>query len=145
VPLGDEAIEDLQADLALGPPDEGTRGNGLEDAVGGMRGAPQQRDLVGVLGHSQVAKDLGRESERPPRQRALEREHMHRPEVGADEDPPTESREPIRHEAVRVLCLIPRHDLDEAFGRSGARRGGHRLEPRRDEDRPDRRTGGQAS
>ena len=55
VALGDELLADLGGDVRLGPADEPPGGDPGDDPVGGLGRQAQERDLVGVLDHAQLA------------------------------------------------------------------------------------------
>ena len=57
VALGDEPLADLPRDVRLRPADQASGRDLGDDPIGGLGGEPQQRDLVGVLDHPQVAQD----------------------------------------------------------------------------------------
>ena len=79
VALGDEPLADLPRDVGLGPADQPPGRDLGDDPIGGLGGQPQQRDLVGVLDHPQVAQDGRRQGvlDRGPEGR-LEPEQVHR-------------------------------------------------------------------
>ena len=85
VTLGDEPLADLPGDVRLGPPDEPSGGDRVDDAVGGRPGLAEQRDLLGILDHPQLAQD-GRGRLEAGRQDLLEPEQVARPEGVADAD-----------------------------------------------------------
>ena len=99
----------------------------------------QQRDLVGVLDHPQLAQDRRGELERRVRETSPGAAAGARAgEVVRDRDPESAATAPARtiagHERVGVLGLLPGHDREVAGGGRRAGRGGRRLEPRDDQD-----------
>ena len=62
VALGDEPLADLPGDVGLRPSDQAPGRDLADHAVGGLGGEAQERDLVGVLDHAQLAQDRSRPS-----------------------------------------------------------------------------------
>ena len=57
VAFGDESLADLPGHVGLRPSDQPPARDLADHAVGGLRGQAQERDLVGVLDHAQLAQD----------------------------------------------------------------------------------------
>ena len=85
--LGEEPVAHLVGDIGLGPPDQPARGDLRHDPVGGLRRQSQQRDLVGVLDHPEVAQDRRRGLEPGGRERGLQSQQVAGPERVGDGDP----------------------------------------------------------
>ena len=137
VALGDEPLADLAGDVGLGPPDQPTGRDLGHDPVGRLGGQSQQRDLVGVLDHPQVAQDRRGELETGrAAQRRLEPQQVARPERVGDGDPrrgvpvgPGRSPATTSYGSSR---LVPRHDRRRPCGDRPRRR---RAPARHDERR----------
>ena len=61
VPFLDECVTDLACHVGLGAANEPASRDPLDDAVRGVGGGGQQRDLIRVLDHAQVAQDRRRQ------------------------------------------------------------------------------------
>ncbi len=111
VALGDEALADLARHVRLGPAHERAGRDLGHHAVGGLRGEPEEGDLVVVLDHAQLAQDRRgqRDADVWP-ERGLEAEHVHREHRVGYRDPP--NRQPPDRQPVRVVGLVPGRDLD---------------------------------
>ena len=139
--LVDQPLADLVRDVGLGPPDQPAGGNCRDDAIGGMRGHPQQRDLVRILDRPQLPQQRGREPEGVRieavirGQARLEREQVARPQPVRHREADLSTRrrrEARQRHHVRVLGLLPGPDRHIDSG-PGLGRGP--LEARHDEER----------
>ena len=134
VTLGDQPLADLARDVRLGPADQPARSDLGDDAVGGVGGLGQQRDLVGVLDDPQLGRGrVTRAAKRRPGRRSSSRSRCRAGQVVGDGDP-TQVGRPCRPPAtprradhrrdqrVRVVGLLPGHDRQDAGRRRRARR-----------------------
>ena len=130
VALGDEPFAHLACDVRLRPPDEASGRDLAHHAVGRLGGKPEQRDLVGVLDHPQVAQHRGRQRELDVgAEGRLNAEQVHRQHRVGHRDP--RGRGSSHGQLVGVLGLVPGHDLE---GRPQPGFGGAALQPGDDDE-----------
>ena len=129
----EEPFADLAGNVGLGPPDQPTVGDLVDDLVGGLGGEAQEGHLVGVLDDPQVAQDERRGLEHHRGEGGLEPQEVESPEPVRRTEAADGSREKVPHDGHRVLGLLPRGDRDVAArgGRAQSRR--RDLQARHDE------------
>ena len=138
--FGREPVPRLASDVRLGAPDEPARRDLVDDAIGRLRRLAEELDLLGVLRHPQLPRNGGSPLEANAGQLRLEPEDVARPERVVHPDRPPTALRAAGHrrgdEPVRVLGLLPGHDLDEPAGDRRRPAGRILLQPGDDHDEP---------
>ena len=136
VAFGDEPLPDLGGDVRLRPADQAAGGDARDDPVRRVRRERQQRDLVGVLDHPQLAQDRAGEANSVAVGRR--RWNASRCSAGSVSERAIRggrsagSPEPPDHDGVGILGLVPGTVVDGVASPGGGR---GRLQARDDEER----------